>query len=320
MIKKASSITGQELREMFAAATAWLEKNASDIDSLNVFPVPDGDTGTNMLLTMRSSVEEAYRAPDHSVSGVAQSVAKGALLGARGNPCVLLSQILRGMAKALEMKEYFTTSDFARALRNASDTAYHSISQPVEGTILTVIREAAEAAWKQVEKGSNLKQTITAVATQARDTVKKTPDLLPKLREAGVVDAGGKGLFYVFLGMKQFISKEVTQFEEHAGTIRLANVNDEENKYGFDLQFLLEGKNLNLSEIRDKITKMGESVLVVGDEQVMRVHIHTKEPRSVLDYCATRGELKDIVKEDMDKQAAAFESLTGKRQATGFQK
>ena len=132
MTKKVNSITGQELREMFAAATAWLEKNAPDIDDLNVFPVPDGDTGTNMLLTMRSSVEEAYRAPDHSASGVAQALAKGALLGARGNSGVILSQIFRGMAEDMADKEEINGADLARALGKASKTAYKGLSNPSE--------------------------------------------------------------------------------------------------------------------------------------------------------------------------------------------
>ena len=145
-MKKANSISGSDLREMFAAATSWLEKNAADIDALNVFPVPDGDTGTNMLLTMRSAMEEAYRAPDNSASAVAQAMAKGALMGARGNSGVILSQIWRGLAQSLAGKESFTAGELADALKKSAATAYKGISNPVEGTILTVIKEAAAAA------------------------------------------------------------------------------------------------------------------------------------------------------------------------------
>ncbi len=228
------------------------------------------------------------------------------MLGARGNSGVILSQILRGMAKTLEMKEHFTSFDFAQALRNASDTAYRSIAKPAEGTILTVIREAAEAAHKQAERGASLKQTLTAVASQARHTVEKTPELLPQLKEAGVVDAGGKGLYYFFLGMKQFFSRKVTRFEEHRSTAHKAVTNAAPHRYGFDLQFLIEGEQLPVDEIRGKILPMGDSVLVVGDEQLIRVHIHTKETQSVLDFCATKGKLKDITQEDLDEQAAKF--------------
>jgi dihydroxyacetone kinase-like predicted kinase len=146
---------------------------------------------------------------------------------------------------------------------------------------------------------------MSAVTIQARNTVNKTPDLLPQLKEAGVVDAGGKGLFYVFLGMKQFFSREITQFEERHTITHKAEIYSE-HQYGFDLQFLIEGEQLHLDEIRNKIIGMGDSVLVVGDEKVIRVHVHTREPQAVLDYCATRGTLKDIVEEDMDKQAARF--------------
>src|SRR4030042_1428178 len=159
MTKKVNLITGQELREMFAAATAWLEKSASDIDDLNVFPVPDGDTGTNMLLTMRSSVEEAYRAPDHSAAGVAQALAKGALMGARGNSGVILSQIMRGIAEEIEEKENISGSDLAKALSRASKVAYKGLSNPTEGTILTVIKDASNSAIKT--SGKNGKDVIT---------------------------------------------------------------------------------------------------------------------------------------------------------------
>ncbi|GAI29362.1 unnamed protein product [marine sediment metagenome] len=152
-MKKVDSVTGQELREMFFAATTWLEKSAPDIDALNVFPVPDGDTGTNMLLTMRSTMEEAYRAPDHSASGVTQAMARGALMGARGNSGVILSQIWRGLAQSMEEKESLTGTDFAGAFQQASVMAYKGLSNPVEGTILTVTREAAAAGQAQASSG-----------------------------------------------------------------------------------------------------------------------------------------------------------------------
>jgi len=154
-MKQVSSLSGQELRDMFIAATDWLEKSAPDIDALNVFPVPDGDTGTNMLLTMRSTIEEAYRAPDHSASAVSQAIATGALMGARGNSGVILSQIWRGVAQGLAGKETFTGKDLADALQQASVAAYKGISNPVEGTILTVAKDAAAAAQEQAAGGSD---------------------------------------------------------------------------------------------------------------------------------------------------------------------
>ena len=152
-MNKMNNIAGQELRDMFSAATTWLEKSSADIDALNVFPVPDGDTGTNMMLTMRSTMEEAYRAPDHSASGVAHAMAKGALMGARGNSGVILSQIWRGMAQGLDGKESFTAAEMADALQKSADVAYKGVSNPVEGTMLTVMKDAAKEAKTQVEPG-----------------------------------------------------------------------------------------------------------------------------------------------------------------------
>ena len=153
-MNKINNVAGQDLRDMFSAASAWLEKSSADIDALNVFPVPDGDTGTNMMLTMRSTMEEAYRAPDHSASGVAHAMAKGALMGARGNSGVILSQMWRGLAQGLDGKDSFTAADLAKALQESAVVAYKGVSNPVEGTMLTVMKDAAREAKKQVRTGT----------------------------------------------------------------------------------------------------------------------------------------------------------------------
>ena len=187
---------------MFIAATGWLEKCAADIDALNVFPVPDGDTGTNMLLTMRSSLEEASSTTDSSgASEVAQAMARGALIGARGNSGVILSQIWNGLAQGIEGKEKITGSDLVNGLLQASKVAYNGLSNPVEGTILTVMREAAEAAKAHADKSGDDVISIWEVTVDAaRDSVANTPTLLPVLKESGVVDAGGQGLYTIFEG------------------------------------------------------------------------------------------------------------------------
>src|SRR4030067_262298 len=172
-------VAGQDLREMFAAAGSWLEKSSAEIDALNVFHVPDGDTGTNMMLTMRSTMEEAYRAPDNSASGVAHAMAKGALMGARGNSGVILSQIWRGMAQGLDGKEAFNTVEMAEALKKSAEVAYKGVSNPVEGTMLTVMKDAAKEAQAQVEKGEeDIIALLEAVVTAAGDSVARTPRLL----------------------------------------------------------------------------------------------------------------------------------------------
>src|SRR5450759_1055458 len=213
-MKQSNSINGPEFRDMFAAATNWLEKSASDIDALNVFPVPDGDTGKNMLLTMRSAVEEAYRVNHTNASAVAQAMSKGALMGARGNSGVILSQIWRGMAQGMAKKESFTGKDFADAFLQASIVAYKGISNPVEGTILTVIREAAQAGQSvAANNGNDLGEVMNAIVEAANKSLANTPNLLPVLKDAGVVDAGGQGLYTILEGALRYLRGESEQMQ-----------------------------------------------------------------------------------------------------------
>ena len=304
---------GQALKQALKSAEVFFEKRIEEINALNVFPVPDGDTGINMYLTLQSATAATEGLSATSAAEVSAKAARGALMGARGNSGVILSQILRGIAKGMEMKEHFSSLDFAQALRNASDMAYRAVAQPVEGTILTVIREASQTAMRRAEQGANLKQTMTSIVSQARHTVKRTPELLPKLQEAGVVDAGGKGLFYIFLGMKNFISQKMTHLEEYQTVSRKAKSPAMQGSYGFDLQFLVEGDNLPLEEMRAKISRMGESVLVVGDNRLIRVHVHTQEPQAIVDYSSTKGRLSDISLEHMDEQVKRFKASSKAR-------
>ncbi len=310
---------GQTLKQALKSAEVLLEKRIKEVNELNVFPVPDGDTGINMYLTLQSAIAAVENLETTSAAEISAKAARGALLGARGNSGVILSQIMRGLARGLETKEQFSAFDFAQALHQASEAAYRAIAQPVEGTILTVIREASERAMQQAENGADLKKTMSAVTVQARDTVSRTPEMLPTLKEAGVVDAGGKGLFYVFLGMKRFISQKMSQIEEYRTSYQAATVVSNKTSYGFDLQFLVEGKQLPLEIMRQKINCLGESVLVVGDERLIRVHIHTHQPQVVMDYCATQGTLKDVVSENMDQQVKNFRQkrAPGKASETG---
>jgi uncharacterized protein len=317
MTKKVSSITGQELREMFAAATAWLEKNASDIDDLNVFPVPDGDTGTNMLLTMRSSIEEAYRAPDHSASGVAQALAKGALLGARGNSGVILSQILRGMAEDMTDKEEITGPDMARALGKASKTAYKGLSNPTEGTILTVIKDASSAAMKKsAGNGKDLIAVMEITVSTAKESVANTPTLLPVLKEAGVVDAGGQGLYTILEGALQYLKgeTELMQFKKPQVitssiplTLRLPEmIAADEVPYGYCTEFMIKGEDLDPEKLKTRLNKKGESLIVVGDQTTIRVHIHTLDPGHIVHLATELGTIHQVSVRNMDEQHRDF--------------
>jgi len=293
---------GRTFIKALKAAESLLEKRIEEINAINVFPVPDGDTGINMYLTLQSATAAVANLSTSSAAEVSAKVARGALLGARGNSGVILSQILRGIARGLEMKERFSSAEFAHALHCASETAYRAVTNPTEGTILTVIREASEVAAQQAARGANLKQMMTKVAANARDTVKRTPELLPKLKEAGVVDAGGKGLFYIFVGMKHAITQTAGRAGSRRTSTQKAETAAETGSYGFDVQFLIEGKDMPIETIRERINGMAESVLVVGDPGLIRVHAHTPNPQAVLDYGATFGTLQDINLENMDEQ------------------
>ena len=323
-MKQVHTIGGQDLREMFAAATTWLEKSASDIDALNVFPVPDGDTGTNMLLTMRSSLEEAYRAPDRSASAVIQAMANGALMGARGNSGVILSQIWHGLAQGLDGKESFNGSELADALQQASTTAYKGISNPVEGTILTVIREASSAAREQVADGNNdLMSVMEATINAANESVANTPSLLPVLREAGVVDAGGQGLYTILEGALRYLRGEAEQMQFRKPQIIVSNIPltarspqmlaADEVPYGYCTEFLLKGEGLNPDKIRTRLEKRGQSLIVVGDESTVRVHIHTLDPGNVIHYAIPLGTMHQVAIRNMDEQRQDFLEMQKER-------
>jgi len=318
------SINGQDLQEMFAAAASWLEKSSADIDALNVFPVPDGDTGTNMLLTMRSTVEESQLAADHGVSSVASAMAKGALVGARGNSGVILSQIFSGLSQALDGKDDITGKELADALTKASSVAYAGLSNPVEGTILTVMREAAEAAQAHAATVSDdVVSVVEATVNAAKESVAKTPTLLPVLKEAGVVDAGGQGLYTILEGSLHYLKGEMEQLKLRrpwmvASSIPLTAkspqmVGVEEVPYGYCTNFVIKGEGLNPDKLRKRLEKRGQSVIVVGDDSVVRVHIHALDPGDVMSYVGPLGTLHQINIRNMDEQYRDFIEMQKER-------
>ena len=316
-MQQVSSVSGQELKEMLSVAAGWLEKSAPDIDALNVFPVPDGDTGTNMLLTMRSGVEEAHRVPDQDASTVAGAMARGTLIGARGNSGVILSQFWKGLAQGLADKESVSGSDLADALVQASTMAYKGLSNPVEGTILTVGRDASSAAVEQASNANNDPLSVMEAAVSAAgDSVADTPKLLPVLKEAGVVDAGGQGLYTILDGIRRYLGgeTEVMQFKKPqmivssiplAGRLPQAAAADEEI-YGYCTEFMLKGEGLDSAKIRARLQKKGQSLIVVGDDATVRVHIHTEDPGSVLHYISSLGTIHQVSIRNMDEQHRDF--------------
>lgn len=314
---------GQTLKEMFASGTAWLEKSAPDINAINVFPVPDGDTGTNMVLTMQFALQEVKSNSDNHASSVAKSLAHGALMGARGNSGVILSQFFRGLSKGLEGKANFDGGDFARALAGASQSAYKGIARPVEGTILTVLKDASKAAREAVKDGHALAAILEAAVRAAEESVARTPSLLPALRDAGVVDAGGQGLYVLLDGALQFLKGEAQKMQYRRPRLvvaekelvhRVAQMPTQlETPYGYCTNFVLEGQNLNSDKIEKDLQKKGQSLIITGDDTLVRVHIHSFEPGEILKYATKLGRLHDITINNMDDQYARFIKLQKER-------
>jgi len=314
---------GQTLREMFSSGTAWLQKSAPDINAINVFPVPDGDTGTNMLLTMQFALEESKLNADNDVSSVAKSLARGALMGARGNSGVILSQFFRGLAKGLEGKANFDGGDFAKSLAGASQTAYKGIVNPVEGTILTVLKDASKAAKEAVKNDGALVSVLEAAVKSAEDSVARTPSLLPVLKEAGVVDAGGQGLYVLLDGALQFLKGEAHKIQYRKPRLVVAAAglaprvtkmhSQPETPYGYCTNLVVEGQDLNSGKIEKDLKKKGQSLIVTGDDTLVRVHIHSFEPGEILKYATKLGKLHDITINNMDDQYAEFIKMQKER-------
>lgn len=300
---------GQGLKRMVRAGLAWLEINHETVNALNVFPVPDGDTGTNMLLTMRSAHREIADSDDTHAGRVAHKIYNGALMGARGNSGVILSQLWWGFARALEDNAQLDSDGFMRGFQEAARTAYKAVQEPVEGTMLTVARETAEEVGMAAEHTTDLHYLLERAVERAHESVERTPELLDVLRDAGVVDAGGMGLAYILEGMLRDLngeSLEVTIMEQAAVDLHSALAPMDELGYGYDVQYLLKGQGLDVNQVRVDIAAMGDCPLVVGDAGFIKVHIHVHDPGIPLSYGASLGELQDVVVENMQEQYQEF--------------
>lgn len=300
------SIGGQELRQLFAASTAWLERHAAYINSLNVFPVPDGDSGTNMLLTMQAAIKEVNTSPEHAAGAMLKAISHGALLGARGNSGVILSQIIRGIARTIEKKDAINANDFAAALVEGARTAYKGVVKPVEGTILTVARESADAAMIAAAQSDDLRAVWSKTVEAARASVVRTPMLLPVLKEAGVVDAGGQGLLIILEGALKYLNGEPMELAATGAGVQALEQIAREEGWGFDVQFHIRGMNLDVDAIRDQIASMGESALIVGDATLIKVHVHAPMPGAILDYGCSVGVVTNVIVENMQEQYIDF--------------
>ena len=319
--RRISVFDGQDLKKAMLGGAAWLAEHRDAINALNVFPVPDGDTGSNMSATMQAAIRAIEASEETSAGVIAAKLSHGALLGARGNSGVILSQILRGVAQGLDKKQTFTASDLAAAMQAAQQLAYRAVLKPVEGTILTVARETAEAAQFSAGRGDDLVTLVQEMVMAARQSVARTPDLLPVLKQAGVVDSGGQGFCTILEGIWHYVrggGAEATQgvtaqaassaLSTHAAELvgKKGRVQIEE-EFGYEVVFLLRSEHLDVEGIRQSIIDMGGvSTVVAGDEKMLKVHTHTEWPGKILDYGVSIGSLLDINIENLQEQSLAY--------------
>jgi DAK2 domain fusion protein YloV len=298
---------GPGLLAVFRAGVDNLVAHIDEINALNVFPVPDGDTGSNMAATVRAALAEAEAVANPSADRIAQAISFGALMGARGNSGVIASQIFRGMADGLGGKHHFSGLDLAHCFTQGAATAYKAVAKPVEGTILTVIREGAAAGVVAAEAGGDVEDVLTAVVDGAEQAVAKTPSMLPILREAGVVDAGGQGLYRLLQGALQLLvsnSPAAPLQAAQTGMRASALVAHADAGYGYETMFLLQsrGTPLDIDHLRNELERMGESVLVAGDSRAVKVHVHNERPDQIIALGLTMGTMTRISVENLDAQ------------------
>jgi uncharacterized protein len=314
-------VDGPLFKRALLGSLSWLSSNHEEVNRLNVFPVPDGDTGTNMLLTLQSAVEDIKESNAAEVSKIARLASHGSLMGARGNSGVILSQIFRGFARAVEGKSSLTPAELATAFEEAANAAYRAVNKPTEGTILTVAREAGRAAAAAAgSPDATVPLVIAAAASGARDAVLKTPSQLQILRDAGVVDAGGFGLQIILEGMLKTVEDSESSLAALAAVRPVAppasqvSVALPEGGWGYCTEFLIEGTHLDLDRIKTQIEALGNSVLVVGEPELVKVHVHTDDPSRVITLAGGYGKLLKLNVGDMSTQHRRI--LEGEGQAS----
>ena len=320
---KISKITENEFRKMIAVSSNRLNNNAEFINSLNVFPVPDGDTGTNMSLSFASGAKYVSESTSSSVGELSQALAKGLLMGARGNSGVILSQVFRGFSKNAAAKTELTPADLADALVAGVQTAYKAVMKPQEGTILTVARKAAEAATKTAKTSDDCVEVMEAAYEAAEAALKTTPDLLPVLKEVGVVDSGGQGLTFVYQGFFDALSGNVRDEQEYHPTLAdmddmvsaehhksvQSQLNTEDIQYGYCTEIMVKlgagrlvDEKFDYDTFRGYLSEIGNSLLVIADDEVVKVHVHTEQPGKVLSYGQKFGSLIKVKVDNMRLQ------------------
>ncbi|SIO10475.1 hypothetical protein SAMN05878443_1397 [Carnobacterium alterfunditum] len=320
---KVTKLEGKQFRLMIATGATRLDKNAEYVNSLNVFPVPDGDTGTNMNLSLASGAKAVANTASESIGDLSAALSKGLLMGARGNSGVILSQLFRGFGKAIENKETLSSKDFSEAFTRGVETAYKAVMKPVEGTILTVARESAKAGEKKAKETDDVVVVMEAVVRGAKKSLAKTPDLLPILKEVGVVDSGGQGLLFIYEGFLEVLSGKVIEEDinqpspqemselvnaEHHKSVS-DHIHTEDIKYGYCTEIMVEiGKGetvdseFDYDTFRNHLNEIGDSLLVVADDDIVKVHVHTEHPGEVMNYGQKFGSLLKIKVDNMRVQ------------------
>lgn len=316
-----TALDGNRFAEMVIQGANHLSANAKMVDALNVFPVPDGDTGTNMNLSMTSGAKEVKNNTQEHIGKVGVALSKGLLMGARGNSGVILSQLFRGFSKAIEHKSEINGKDFATALETGVETAYKAVMKPVEGTILTVAKDAAKKGVLVAKKETDIITIMEEVLKEAKASLNRTPDLLPVLKEVGVVDSGGQGLVFVYEGFLAVLKgeslPEATTFQssmenlvsiEHHNSVQ-SHMNTEDIEFGYCTEFMVKFEDDKLSSVpfseesfRNELSKYGDSLLVISDQDVVKVHIHSEQPGDCLSFGQKFGSLINIKIENMRQQ------------------
>ena len=321
------AINGATFRKMILGGVALLDQNKQLVDSLNVFPVPDGDTGTNMFLTMKSAGNEVKNCPDNSLQNLCEAFAKGALRGARGNSGVITSQIVKGMTSVLMNVENITTKIFAKAIVEGSKIAYKAVTKPKEGTILTIIRVMGEQAEKKKKKTSDLEEFFRLVIEKGEETLQQTPEMLPVLKKAGVVDAGGRGIIVIFTGFRKALIGEEdfsTVFEDgqpvQTADDVIADINNlADIEFGYCTEYMIinmhkKTTEADIEKLKEKLMQIGDSVLCIGDLLLVKVHVHTNQPNLALGYALELGELYNLKIENMREQNRELKKKAGQKQ------
>lgn len=309
------TINGTTFRKMVLAGAGLLEQNKEYVDSLNVFPVPDGDTGTNMFLTMKSAVNEINKCMNNDMASLSEAFAKGALRGARGNSGVITSQIFKGFCSITKNCKEITTKDFARAMQEGATIAYKAVTKPKEGTILTVIRVMAENAVSLAKRHDDFETFLRKVCETGEEILKQTPEMLPVLKKAGVVDSGGRGILCIFTGFMRFINGEEDleyTFEDETKPQTVDDVVADltqlgDIQFGYCTEYMIihmhkKTTEADIDKLRERLMEIGDSVICIGDLSLVKVHVHTNEPNKALGYALELGELFNLKVENMREQ------------------